>query len=228
MVQKSEEVSGKLAEVESWRVQEATEISFLGLDWILLPDVYPVQRSSASLFAWEVLQELEPMDNFLEIGIGPGNNVVMAAKSGLCRRATGTDINPNAVESARLNAERHGVADSLNLLVSDVFDSVDEEKFDLVFWNSPPVLEVNETVDLSNHERSFFDPGYEAHIRYFTQARRYLAESGRLMIGFCSRGNYELLTRTAAEAGFASEVIAKRPAGHEHWLVEFTELVSPA
>lgn len=218
-----DEVSARLAHVETWRVDEAKEISFLGLDLMLLPDVYPIQRSHASVFAWEVLKELEPFDNFLEIGSGPGNNVILALQAGLCRRATGTDVNPNAVESAKINVERHGVAESATMLVSDVFDAVEVEKFDLVFWNSPPVLEVDEPIKLSNHELSFCDPGYEAHHRYFAQAREYLADSGKLMIGFCSRGNFDLLKQTAAESDWVAEIVAERSDGHAHWLVNFVD-----
>ncbi|MFE5406270.1 SAM-dependent methyltransferase [Streptomyces sp. NPDC056580] len=223
MAPSSEKVSELMSEMDSWRIRETTTVTFQDLDWVLLPEVYPIERSHSSVFAWQVLQELEPVDSFLEIGCGPGNNVVLAVKAGLCRRATGADINPNSVESAQLNADRHGVADSVKLLVSDVFDALGEEdKFDLIFWNSMPDLDV-ESTELSVFERNFFDPGYEAHRRYFSQARRHLTETGRLMLLFCSNGSIDLLKRTAAEAGFTSEIIAERGEGHAHWLIEFRD-----
>ena len=224
MTSAHDEVSSILSQVESWRVQETTTVSFQGLDWVLLPDVFPIQRSHSSAFAWEVLRELEPVDSFLDIGCGPGNNVVLALQSGLCRTATGVDINANSVESAKINTERHGVAASAKLLVSDMFNSLSgEDKFDLVFWNSPPALEGVDPDSLSVHERSFFDPAYDCNIRFFSQARRHLAEGGRLMIGFCSNGEFDRMKQIAAESNFVPEIVAERGEGHPHWLVDFRD-----
>jgi release factor glutamine methyltransferase len=47
-----------------------------------------------------------------------------------------TDVSPEAVELARVNAERHGVADRVHVLEGDLLDPVDEQ-MDVVVANLP-------------------------------------------------------------------------------------------
>lgn len=50
------------------------------------------------------------------------------------------DVNPEAVQAAQDNARRNGVADRLEVRLSDVFDAVEpaaEGPFDVVVFDSP-------------------------------------------------------------------------------------------
>lgn len=68
-------------------------------------------------------------------------------------------------------------------------------------WNSnfaePPAGFVNETA----LHHAFFDPGYDAHRRYLCEAPGRLNPGGRVLLGFSSIGNVDLLHRPAAESG---------------------------
>jgi methylase of polypeptide subunit release factors len=208
--------------VNAWEVHEREEVEFLGKDWILLPGVYPMQHVRSSRFFWARLAELGPVENFLEMGCGSGALSILALTTGMCRRVTAADINATAVENTVRNAERHGVEDELRAVESDLFSALGrDERFDLIFWNSPGVFIESDAV-LSEHERSIFDPGYEAHARYFAGGPNHLAESGRLTLGFCGKGDLRLLEQTAADAGLSMEILADDPEGsHPHWLLEF-------
>ncbi|MEU6669814.1 methyltransferase [Streptomyces sp. NPDC046727] len=208
--------------MNSWEVLEREEVEFLGSTWTLLPGVYPMQRVRSSRFFWERLQELGPVESFLEIGCGSGALSVLGVKAGTYRSATAVDINPTAVENTLLNARRHGVESRVEVRRSDVFASLDEgQRFDLIFWNSPGVF-LEEGATLTDHERSVFDPGYVAHTRYLSEGSTYLTENGRLTLGFCGNGDLRLLEQKAADAGLTMKTLAEDDQGsHPHWLLEF-------
>ncbi|MEV5692563.1 methyltransferase [Micromonospora globbae] len=214
--------------VNSWEVLKEEEVSFLGASWILLPTVYPMHRVRSSEFFWKRLKEMGPVESFLEVGSGSGAISVMAAQTGLCRRATAVDLNPRAVENTALNARRHGVGGKLRVTKSDIFDSLTAgERFDLIFWNSNGVF-LEEGASVTDHERSIFDPGYATHSRYFAQGPGFLAPGGRLTLGFCGKGDRLLLEQKAAETGLSMEVLAEDGQGsHPHWLLEFHSKAVP-
>ncbi|MGW2964106.1 methyltransferase [Streptomyces sp. NPDC001220] len=208
--------------VNSWEVREEQEVPFLGRTWKLLPSVYPMQRVRSSEFFWEQLAAMGPVNRFLDMGCGSGAFSVLALQTKVCRAATAVDINPAAVENTQINARRHGVQDGLTALRGDLYDPLEkDDRFDLIFWNSPGVY-IEEDASLSAHERSIFDPGYATHIRYIAEGSNRLTDSGRLTLGFCGKGNLPLLEGKASAAGFASVIVAKDNQGnHPHWLLEF-------
>ncbi|MBB6120574.1 methyltransferase [Nocardiopsis algeriensis] len=142
--------------------------------------------------------------SMLEMGAGCGVAAISAALSG-CPRVLAVDINPHAVESVRLNASRHGVADRVTALRSDLFAEVEpEQRFDLVFWNSPfinaPISRTSEDDYLTDH---FFDPGYRLHDRFFLGLGQHLAEDGRAFLGFsAAMGDVGEVESIAARRGF--------------------------
>ncbi|MET8524735.1 methyltransferase [Micromonospora sp. NPDC005172] len=208
--------------VNSIEVRDAEEVTFLGSDWSLLPSVYPMHKFRSTTFFWECLKEISGISDFLEVGCGSGAVSILAVETGMCLKATAIDINKNAVANTVLNARRRGVESKVRALESDLFDSlVRGEKFDLIFWNSSGVL-VEEGASLTDHERSFFDPGYASHSRYFAEGPRHLMPAGRLMLGFCGKGDIQLLEHKAAEEGLSMRILAEDEGGkHPHWLLEF-------
>jgi release factor glutamine methyltransferase len=70
----------------------------------------------------------------LDLGCGTGLFAIAAAKLG-AREVWATDIDPQAVECARRNAERNGV--KVVVKAGDLFDPVRGRMFDLVITNPP-------------------------------------------------------------------------------------------
>ena len=110
----------------------------------------------------------------LEAGCGSGFLSIMAAKHGA--KVTSVDINEEAVETTRANAETNQV--QLNAFKSDLFSSV-EGKFDLIIFN-PPYLPV---------EPEEKDPTYaggatgrETIERFAAGVKSHLNPAGRVLI----------------------------------------------
>ncbi len=70
---------------------------------------------------------------FLELGCGSGLISIVAAKKGA--KVTATDINPVAVEFLKNNCARNGV--SLQVIQSDLFQTIPQQKFDIIAINPP-------------------------------------------------------------------------------------------
>ncbi|WDD92872.1 class I SAM-dependent methyltransferase [Burkholderia sp. FERM BP-3421] len=145
---------------------------------------------------------------FLEIGCGAGVTAVTAALSG-CTRVVASDISEAAVENARANALRHGVAGRVSTRHGDLFDVLEAgERFDVIFWNSNFVFVPDDYAFEQPILRAFCDAGYAAHRRFLREAPSYLSPGGQLLIGFSSQGDEAALKTLLGEHGYASTVVA--------------------
>ncbi len=110
--------------------------SYKGEDFRVEPNVY---EPAEDTFLLAENLDAHQGEKVLELGTGCGLLAILAAKAGA--RVVATDINPAALECARANAAVHGVVDSINFRLSDLFEPVAGERFDLVIFN-PPYLPV--------------------------------------------------------------------------------------
>jgi release factor glutamine methyltransferase len=194
-------------------VTEPTTFRLHDREWDLLPGVFAPNYCESTGFFTESIP-FPVGGSFLEVGCGTGVTAVSAVVQG-CTRVVATDISEAAVENSRLNASRHGLSDRIELYQGDVFDGLrPEDRFDLVFWNSPfidpgsgtgPARVEDETRELLR--RAVFDPGYRAHQRYFAEAGARLTADGRLLLGFSDLGDHDTLRRLAADAGYRISVM---------------------
>lgn len=182
------------------------QFSLLGEEWELLDGVFspsftPVTGLFTSWLPYPV------GGSFLEVGSGAGVTAVTAARAG-CAAVTASDISAAAVENTRRNAARHGVADRVRVLQSDLFDALGpDERFDLIFWNSNFVEMGADFVNSTDLHHAFFDPGYQAHERYLREGPDRLTEQGRLLLGFANLGNMAKLNALCADLGLTVEVL---------------------
>jgi release factor glutamine methyltransferase len=182
-----------------------TEFALLDREWTLLPGVFaPVYTPVTRLFtSW---LPYPCGGRFLEMGSGAGVTAVTAALLGC--EVTALDIAEASVHNTRLNAIRHGVADRVQVHHSDLFEAVaDDERFDLIYWNSsfalpPPGFSIETEI-----EHAFFDPGYATHRRFIAEAGRYLARGGRLLLGFSDLGSCPELAAACAAGGRSARII---------------------
>ena len=99
-----------------------------------------------SPFAELIQARFEPWLNsarvsrILEIGTGSGCIAVACALAFPDARVVATDLSVDALEVARINVERHGLVERVQLVEADLFTGI-EDRFDLIVSNPPYVPE---------------------------------------------------------------------------------------
>ncbi|MCD1261942.1 class I SAM-dependent methyltransferase [Paenibacillus athensensis] len=88
--------------------------------------------------------ELPPAAKVLDVGCGYGPMGLAVAAACPDGHVTMVDINERAVELARTNARRNGIA-NVRIVQSDLLEAVKEQRFDLIMTN-PPIRAGKEVV----------------------------------------------------------------------------------
>ncbi|MGP3952509.1 methyltransferase domain-containing protein [Streptomyces sp. 7N604] len=200
--------------------EQPMEFELLGLRWDLHPGVFaPFHSPSTEAYSsWLPYPE---GSSLLEMGCGAGVTAVYGALNG-CRRVTALDISTAAVENTRRNAARHGVANRVRAMESDMFSALSpEDRFDVIFWNSNAVEAPEDFTYTRDIEWSILDRGYASHRTYFREGPGRLTEGGRLFLGFNSRGNRALIDGFAEEEGLRIKEINSASRTFEDRTVEF-------
>lgn len=129
---------------------------FYGLAFEVGPDVL-IPRPETELIVERAIGHLRdlPDPTFCEIGTGSGCITVATLANVPRARAVAIDISYSAIAVARSNAARHSVADRVEFLISDAFESVPESMlFDAVLSN-PPYVAAAEMNGLQPEVRDF-------------------------------------------------------------------------
>ena len=111
---------------------------FYGLDFIVSKDVL-IPRPETELIVEAAIEILKMQENssFCEVGVGSGCISVSILHENTTATAIGVDISAKALKIARKNAETHKVLERLELKLSDIFDILENETFDLIVSNPP-------------------------------------------------------------------------------------------
>jgi release factor glutamine methyltransferase len=107
---------------------------YKGIRLIIPPEVFhPGFFFSTKLLLKYVNRSDVKQKNFLELGAGSGLISMLVAKQGA--KVTATDINPVAVEYLKINSQLNNV--SINIIRSDLFQSIKYQHFDFIVVNPP-------------------------------------------------------------------------------------------
>ena len=130
---------------------------FYGLDFAVSPDVLIPRPESELLVetAIEILRRVEK-PRFCEIGTGSGCISVAILHELPRATAVAVDISKKAIDVASRNASANGVAERIELAVSDVFSAFGNERFCAVLSN-PPYIPAADIARLQQEVRDF-DP----------------------------------------------------------------------
>jgi release factor glutamine methyltransferase len=128
---------------------------FYGLDFTVTPDVL-IPRPETEMIVENAIEILNPRKSarFCEIGVGSGCISVAILHNLEAASALGLDVSEKALKIARMNAEKHGVSARFELRISDVFDALTGERFDLIVSN-PPYIPRAEIAGLQAEVRDF-------------------------------------------------------------------------
>lgn len=159
--------------------------TFWGRDFAVTAEVLDPRPETEILVA-AALEE--PFARVLDLGTGSGCLLVTLLAERAGARGLGLDLSPAALEVARDNASRHGVADRADFALSDWFGN-QEGPFDLVVSN-PPYIALDEMPRLEPEVRDW-EPrlaltdegdGLGAYRAILAGAASRLAPGGRLMV----------------------------------------------
>ncbi len=128
---------------------------FYGLDFEVTPDVL-IPRPDTEVLVTVAIERLAQRSapRFLEIGVGSGCISVSVLHALPGATAVGVDLSSGALDVAGRNAAALGVADRLELTVSDLFSAIGETRFDAILSN-PPYIPLADMSTLQAEVRGF-------------------------------------------------------------------------
>jgi release factor glutamine methyltransferase len=108
--------------------------SYKNIKGKVLPEVFHPQFTISTKILLQFLNSKDLKNkSVLELGCGTGFVSVLAAQKGA--NVLATDINPKALENTKLNAQLNKV--NLQSLKSDLFDDIQNQRFDYIVINPP-------------------------------------------------------------------------------------------
>lgn len=130
---------------------------FFSLNFEVTPEVLIPRPETETLVvrAIDLAKCLGESPTIADIGTGSGIIAVTMAKRVKNCHVTAVDISPAALGVARRNAEKHGVAERIEFVESDLFVAVPaDKKFEMVLSN-PPYVATHEMATLPADVRDF-------------------------------------------------------------------------
>lgn len=87
-----------------------------------------------------------PVRRVLDLCTGSGIHAILSARHG--EAVVGVDLNPRALDYARVNAAMNGVGDRCRFVRGDLYEAIGEETFDLIVSNPPWVPTPDRTMQM--------------------------------------------------------------------------------
>lgn len=190
---------------------------FMDLEFMVGPDAL-IPRRETELLAKAAEDALRDGPQTLQrravdVGTGCGNLAITLSLRYPDTRFVALDISADAVEIARKNAARHGLADKVEFLVGDLFVPIDSPEnqaaFDLVVCN-PPYISSGQVpqmaAEISDHEpTAAFDGGFgglSVVRRLIAEAPKFLVPGGWLVFEIGAGQGEALAARARANSEF--------------------------
>lgn len=136
---------------------------FMKMDFKVNKDVL-IPRQDTEILVEEVINLAKDIKNpvILDLCTGSGAIAVSIAKYVKNVKVYAIDISKNAIEIAKENAVQNGVINNVKFIESDLFEKLQDEKFDIIVSN-PPYIATKEIKKLSkevqNEPRLALDGG---------------------------------------------------------------------
>ena len=119
----------------------SNKVSFYSEEFYIAPGAL-IPRPETEILIDEVYKYVENPDeviNFVEVGVGSGIISIMLAKKFPNAKIIAVDISPDALKIAKINIEKFGFEDRIELRLGSLLEQVDE-KIDYLVSN-PPYIE---------------------------------------------------------------------------------------
>ncbi|MFC1601158.1 methyltransferase [Candidatus Sumerlaeota bacterium] len=163
--------------VDMRRAREGVRVPGLARPLAILPHVYvPWDGTVPAMFA--EYGSLMDGKRVLDIGAATGVLALLAAEFGAAR-VVATDSNPRAVENARVNVERFGLAAKIDVRPpADMFEAVGDEEFDVILFNAPWAEGEPQTL----YDTAIYDPERQVLGKFLAGAEQRLAPDGVVLL----------------------------------------------
>ncbi len=104
---------------------------------VIVPRSYFAELLGEGLSPW--VEDEHAIEDALDLCTGSGCLAILMAHVFPNARVVGADLSQDALEVARINRERYGFDDRIELVQSDVFSGLANRRFDLIISNPPYV-----------------------------------------------------------------------------------------
>jgi len=154
-------------------------------------------------------------DIVLDIGTGCGILAIIAAKK--AKKVVATDVNPQAVECARLNAESNGVSNKIETRLGDLFQPIQKTKrFDVIVFNAPylPTPPQEQKTWIGRAWAGGLT-GRQIIDQFITEAPQYSKRNGKILLVQSSLANIEQTLKRFRKAYLETEIIAEKKVAFE-------------
>ena len=170
------------------------------IGFVVFPNVYPSHKFRTTSFVLRTLKPLLMGKTLCDMGCGPGIIGLYALKNG-AKKVVQADINPHAIENAKENNKTNGCKSSqIESYVSDCFDNVPPQKFDLMVFNMPyhrDAITIADPLQLA-----FYDPNFVSIKKFLRQAKLFAHKKTQVLIAFSNKGDTTGLESIFAESHF--------------------------
>lgn len=149
-------------------------------------------------------------DVVLDLGTACGILGILAAKK--AKMVVATDLNPHAVNCAKINAKLSRVEDKMDIRLGDLFQPIkQDERFSLILFNAP-YLPSSRDEEKTWIERAWAGgpTGRQLIDRFISKAPRYLSENGRILLVQSSLSNINETLQKLTELGLKARIFAEK------------------
>ena len=160
------------------------------------PEVFHPGFFTSTQFLLQSVKKLSVRGKtFLELGAGNGLISIYAAKQDA--KVTATDINPVAVEYLRINSSQNKIL--INVILSDLFESISPQAFDIIAINPPyykkdPQTLIDHAWYCGENGEFFFD--------LFNQLPAYIHRKSEVIMVLCEGCDMKMIEGAARQNGF--------------------------
>jgi release factor glutamine methyltransferase len=200
---------------------------FYGLEFAVSPAVL-IPRPDTEHVVIEALALAKKLESprIVDVGTGSGAIAIALARHHPGAQVIATDVSAEALEMARRNAEKHGLANRIRFLRGNLLEPVAGEAFDLIVSN-PPYIPSAELPRLPIGVRQY-EPlialdggpdGFAVFDRLVAQARTQLASGGYLVVEIGAPQEEPARARLGAVADFSLGATVLDAARHPRVLI---------
>lgn len=167
---------------EAW----LTEHPFYCDERVIIPRSFIAELLKDELAPW--VTDVEGVSSVLDLCTGSGCLGILAAEAFPNAHVDCVDISKDALDVARINVEHYGMADRIELIQSDLFNTLEGKTYDLIISN-PPYVTTAAMQSLPEeylHEPSIAlgagDDGLDIVRRLMSEAKEHLNNKGLLIV----------------------------------------------